>query len=66
MRYIIEVGDRFKCIKTFKMDWGEKAYIRGKEYVSEAKNCITDEQPDMYHDMRDLEDFFEYFKLIVK
>ncbi len=66
MRYTIKKGDRFKCIKTFKMEDGEKSYVRGKEYLSELGNCITDDQHDVYHNMAEIKEFFEYFKLLVK
>jgi hypothetical protein len=64
MEYKIERGDTYKCIKTFKMETGEKAYIKGKEYFSEVDRCITDEETDCYHNMEDIEDFFDYFKFL--
>lgn len=64
MKYKIEKGDKFKCVKTFKMEGGEKAYVKGNIYISEKKNCITDELMDTNHNMQDLEDFFEHFKLV--
>lgn len=64
MKYKIEKGDKFKCIKTFKMESGEVAYKRSKIYLSEKNGYITDEQLDVHHGMEDLEDFFEHFKLI--
>lgn len=64
MRYQIQKGDKFKCIKTFIMDVGEKAYNRGKEYLSEVKGCITDNQLEVYHYMDNVEGFFNHFKLI--
>lgn len=66
MRYKIEKGDCFKCIKTFRMESGEKAYTKGKDYCSEVSHCITDNEVDLYHNMEfeSIEDFFEYFKLI--
>ena len=65
MIYKIEKGDKFKCIKTFRMETGEKEYINNKTYLSERKGCITDEGLDVNHNMKDIEDFFEHFKLIV-
>ena len=62
--YSLERGDGFKCIKTFKMESGEKAYERGKEYYSDVDGCITDSEHDVYHRMEGVEDFFEHFKLI--
>lgn len=64
MRYRIEKGDRFKCIRTFGMEDGEVAYSRGKEYLSEVSSNITDNQHDTYHNMDSTEDFFKHFKLI--
>lgn len=64
MRYKIEKGDSFKCIKTFKMEDGETSYTKSKEYFSEVSNCITDNETDVHHNMESIEDFFEYFKLI--
>lgn len=65
MRYQIEKRDCFKCIKTFIMESGEKAYTKGKEYYSEVDKCITDNQIDLYHNMEfSPVDFFEHFKLI--
>ena len=63
MRYYIEKGDKFKCIKTYKMEDGEVAYIKGKIYLSELKDCITDEQLDVNHYMDNLVEFFEHLKL---
>ena len=66
MTYRIDKGDVFKCIKTFKMETGEKAYIKGKNYFSDVNGCITDDyENDVTHIMEGVEDFFEYFKLIV-
>jgi hypothetical protein len=64
MRHTIEKGDVFKCIKTYRMESGEKAYTRGKEYFSEVDGCITDNETDVYHSMQYEEELFEYFKLI--
>lgn len=64
MRYTIEKGDTFKCIKTFKMEGGEVSYSRGREYFSEVNNCITDNELDVYHNMNDVEDFFKHFRLL--
>lgn len=65
MIYKIEKGDVFKCIKTFKMETGEKAYIKGKTYLSEKDDCITDDyENDINHYMNNDDDFFEHFKLV--
>ncbi len=63
MKYEIEKGDVFTCIKTFKMEDGEKSYIKGKEYKSEKEDCLTDEQGFIEHYMNDLPYFFEHFKI---
>jgi len=64
MRYTIQKGDKFKCIKTFIMDDGEKAYTKGKDYFSEVKSCITDNALCVYHNMDNVKGFFNYFKLV--
>ena len=62
MKYEIEKGDRFKCIKDYIMDSGEIAYIEGKEYISELNGCLTDNGLDYRHKIvEEEEDFFEYF-----
>ena len=66
MKYIIEKGDKFKCTKTFKMESGEKSYTRGEIYTSDNNDCITDNEPDIYHNMSGQKDFFEYFKPLMK
>jgi hypothetical protein len=65
MRYIIEKGDVFKCIKTYRMESEEKAYTKGKQYFSEVGGCITDNEPDVNHSMQSEERLFEYFKLVL-
>jgi hypothetical protein len=47
------------------MEDGEAAYKRGKIYLSEVRDCITDEELDVNHYMDNLVDFFEHFKLEV-
>jgi len=64
MNYKIQKGDKFKCIKTFKMECGEVAYTKGKEYISEVKGSIKDNQNFIRHEMNDVDNFFEHFKLI--
>jgi len=66
MKYKIEKGDRFKCLKTFKMEDGEVAYSRGQVYISEEDGCITDNEPYTTHDMSDYDEFFEYFKPLMR
>lgn len=66
MRYKIEKGDRFLCIKDYIMDDGRIAYYEGNIYYSELKNCITDNQKDVEHRMYDQDDFFDHFKFLSK
>jgi hypothetical protein len=40
----INEGDKFECIKDVVMDDDETAYIKGKTYISERNDCITNEQ----------------------
>jgi hypothetical protein len=63
MRYVIEVGDTFLCKKDYVMDDESTAYKKGKKYISEIQNCITDEQGCDNHDMSGQDDFFEYFDI---
>lgn len=57
----IWVGDRFLCIKDVVMDNGEKAYVKGKTYVSDMVNCITDESGCINHYWGCLNDIIENF-----
>ena len=66
MIYKIQKGDRFKCIKTFKMETGEKVYTKGVIYTSEVDSNITDNEPFVMHDMEGVEEFFEHFKLLIQ
>ena len=67
MTYKIERGDVFQCIKTFRMESGEKAYTRGSDYLSEINSNITDDDMDAYHNMEiDPVEFFTHFKLIAE
>lgn len=67
MRYQIEKRDRFKCIKTFRMeDDNEIAYAKGITYLSEVDHCITDKQGDTHHNMAHLPEFFEHFQPLMK
>lgn len=64
MRYTIEKGDEFLCVKTFKMDTGEIAYKKGEVYISNEKGCLTDIQLYVHHIMQiQPKEFFKYFKL---
>lgn len=40
----INEGDKFECIKDAVMDDGVTAYIKGRIYISERNDCITNEQ----------------------
>lgn len=62
MNYEIKKGDKFLCLSDYIMDDGPIAYKTGKIYTSERDNCITDEQSDEEHDMRENLDFFNYFE----
>lgn len=67
MKFKIEKGDRFKCIKDFVMESDEVSYTKGKEYISEVDKCISDNEGDVNHQMGSyVDNFFEYFKLIYK
>jgi hypothetical protein len=46
------------------MDDEKIAYTKGKVYLSEMRDCITDNEDDTLHDMSELEDFFEHFEKI--
>jgi hypothetical protein len=64
MEYRIKQGDKFLCIKDLIMDDEKIAYTKGKVYLSEMRDCITDNEDDTLHDMSELEDFFEHFEKI--
>ena len=66
MKYFIEKGDMFLCIKNYIMDDYSTDYIKGNIYTSEIDNCITDDDGDTKHEMSNQDDFFEYFKLLQK
>jgi hypothetical protein len=66
MKYKIEKGDTFKCIKNFKMEDDSVEYSKGAVYVSDVDDCITDNSSDEYHDMADYKKFFKYFKPLRK
>ena len=67
MTYKIERGDVFQCIKTFRMESGEKSYTKGKQYYCEIDGNITDNDADAHHGMEfEAVEFFEYFKLIAE
>lgn len=51
MAHTISKGEKFLCKKTFKMGHGTIEYTRGNEYLSEVKDCITDNGGDVNHKM---------------
>jgi dUTP pyrophosphatase len=62
MYYKIKKGDKFLCLQDYIMDEGHVAYQKGKIYISQKDNCITDEQRDEDHSMIGELDFFYYFE----
>ena len=70
----IKVGDLWVCKKTvvMKTDDNWKAYIEGKVYKSEQKDCLTNERGEICHfwtgEVADetYKLFFEYFKKVPK
>ena len=66
MKYKIEKGDRFLCIKDYIMDDDSIAYTKGKTYLSNMDNYIIDNEKITPHKMSDEADFFEHFKPIKK
>lgn len=63
-KHEIKIGDKFKCIADYVMNEGWVAYEAGKTYVSENKNCITDEKGDINHSMNSEVEFFDHFELV--
>lgn len=45
----VKEGKQYLCTKSVYMDDGELDYIKGKVYLSENEDCITDEQGDDFH-----------------
>lgn len=63
----VKKGDRFICTEDVVMNPDKEiAYYKGKEYVSEQDNCITDEEGITCHFwLEDDNGYFEwpnYFK----
>lgn len=52
----INKGDKFLCVRDFIMSDGTVAYERGKIYTSDESSCITDEQGNTGHIMKDTRD----------
>jgi len=64
MEYRIKQGEKFLCIKDLIMDDDTIAYTKGKVYLSEMRNCITDNEDCTLHEMQDMDDFFEHFERV--
>lgn len=64
MSYEIKKGDKFLCLEDYIMDDDRIAYTKGKIYLSEINNRITDDEFDTLHEMDGQDDFFEYFKFL--
>ena len=64
-KYKIKKGDMFLCLEDYIMDDDRVAYTKGKTYLSELDNKITDDEFDVMHEMDGQDDFFDYFKLVV-
>ena len=62
---MIKKGDKFRCIKTLIYAEHYLWYKKGKIYVSEEDECITDEEGSVYHawsaDRQDTGKIAEYF-----
>jgi hypothetical protein len=46
------------------MDDDRVAYTKGKTYLSDLDNKITDDEFDVMHEMNGQDDFFEYFYFV--
>jgi hypothetical protein len=64
MEYKIKKGDRFLCLENYIMDDDRVAYTKGKTYLSDLDNKITDDEFDVMHEMNGQDDFFEYFYFV--
>lgn len=60
----IRKGDNFLCKKDFLMEDDTVAYMKGKVYLSEKDNYITDEDGSNLHRMNDETDFYHFFARI--
>lgn len=66
---VIRKGEKFECIKDVIMTDDILAYMKGKIYLSEADDCITDARGDTKHQWVDgfglkSEDWRNYFKRV--
>jgi len=57
----INKGDTFLCIKDFYMNDDTLTFKKGKFYVSQRNNCITNNYGNKGHIMNQFEPFSEYF-----
>jgi hypothetical protein len=64
MEYKIKKGDRFLCLENYIMNDDRVAYTKGKTYLSDLDNRITDDKFDVMHEMNGQDDFFEYFSFV--
>lgn len=58
--YPIKKGDKFLCIKDFVMDIGDTAYTKGKEYISEYDECVTNNDGNTRHFHTEEGDLYKY------
>ena len=63
---IIFKGDKFLCKKDYKMNYTKEViYTKGREYICEETDCITDNEGDKLHLMgrsaNTLNEFSKYF-----
>ena len=65
MEYKIKKGDKFLCLENYEMHDGRIAYTKGKIYQSDLDGRITNNEPDVQHQMENQNDFFEYFELVI-
>lgn len=50
-----KVGEWWECIEDVVMNTSETTFIKGKKYLCESDNCLTNEDGDTNHCMGDLE-----------
>lgn len=64
----IKKGDTFRCVKDVAMSDGSIAYKKGKIYVSEQYECITDEEKskDHYWDSNEIMEHFAFIPEIMQ
>lgn len=57
----IRKDDRFLCKKDYVMENNTIAYVKGKVYLSEKADFLTDEDGSVLHRMNNETDFYEHF-----